>query len=108
MRSLKSRATTDHFGGNISYFPPRMVLLWGKGNGMSTLPRAGPLFLQETPTLATRSINATTSPHVLNQWYKSQRCSWSRQSCGKDSGVHFAIRLFIGTGPTNENTTART
>ena len=68
----------------------------------------GHLFPQRTPTLRTRRANATISPHVRNQWYKSQRRSCALQSCGSEAGLHFAIRLLMGTGPTSENTTAKT
>jgi hypothetical protein len=64
------------------------------------------LFVQRTPR--TRIAKATTNPHVLNQWYRSQRCSCAVQSPGRDSGLHLAIRLLMGTGPASENTTART
>src|ERR1044071_10232757 len=60
---------------------------------------------QQTPILSTRRPKATTSPHVLTQWKRSHRRSCVSQSLGSNSGTHFAMRLLIGTGPTNENKT---
>jgi hypothetical protein len=67
-----------------------------------------PYFRQRTPTLSTGAANAATSPDVLNQWHRFQRCSCAFQSLGTAAGVRFAIRLLIGTGVISENAAART
>jgi hypothetical protein len=59
------------------------------------------------PTANTSSPIPTAGPAVsiTERAVVSQRCSWTIQSSGTDSGVHFAIQSLIGAGPTSENTT---